>query len=356
MSLIDTHHHFVPEFYAQGNSGLLTHTKRDSDYILIAVKEAGGDPSGWPTPSWSSEDATAFMDKNGITKAILSLTAPGAVIAPTTEKRRALARKANEFAAARRDENPNRWGFFAALPCLLDTEGALAEIKYALDVLKAEGVTLFTRYGEGNQYLGHPDFKPIWEELNSRKAVVFIHPTHPADTTRVNHLLPQPAIDYPHETTRTAVDMIITNTKRNYPSCKVILSHAGGTLPFLITRISTVSKESAATARIYGKTSEEIMEDFRSFYFDLALSSSEAVLKLVLDVIPHDHILYGELLLMMRCRLFLLLIYPAGSDFPYASTDKSTGFKQILNNFPLDHELRDKIYFQNAKKVFAKAE
>ncbi|GKZ19369.1 hypothetical protein AbraIFM66951_010979 [Aspergillus brasiliensis] len=129
--------------------------------------------------------------------------------------------------------------------------------------------------------------------------------------------------------------LYVSNTKRSYPDCKVILSHAGGTLPFLITRICTVSKEAAATARIYGKSSEEIMEDFRSFYFDLALSSSEAVLKLVLDVIPHDHITYG-------------------SDFPYASPDKSLGFKQILDGFPLDPELRDKIYFGNANNLFNK--
>ncbi|KAJ6015652.1 amidohydrolase family protein [Penicillium herquei] len=315
MVVIDTHHHFVPDFYAQ------------------AVEEAGGDPSGWPTPSWSFEGSIASMDRNGCTKAILSLTAPGAVIASTDEKRRALARKANEYAAAKRDEDPSRWGFFAALPCLLDTQGTLSEIRYSLDVLKAEGVTLFTRYGAGNQYLGNPAFKPIWEELNARKAVVFIHPTHPADTTRVNPLLPQPAIDYPHETTRTAVDMIITNTKRTYSACKVILSHAGGTLPYLITRMSTVSKEAAATARIYGKSSEEIMEDFRSFYFDLALSSSVAVLRLVLEVIPNDHLLYG-------------------SDYPYASPDKTRGFKEILDDFPLDPELRDKIYFKNAEALF----
>ncbi|GAM38653.1 2-amino-3-carboxymuconate-6-semialdehydede carboxylase [Talaromyces pinophilus] len=319
MSLIDTHHHFVPDFYAQ------------------AVEEAGGDPSGWPTPFWSPEGSIASMERNGATKAILSLTAPGAVIAPTDEKRRALARKANEYAASKRDEDPKTWGFFAALPSLLDTEGALAEIRYALDVLKAEGVTLFTRYGPGNQYLGHAEFKPIWEELNSRRAVVFIHPTHPADTTRVNPSLPQPAIDYPHETTRTAVDMIITNTKRTYPHCKVILSHAGGTLPFLITRMTTVSREAAATARIYGKTSEEILEDFRSFYFDLALSSSKAVLNLVLDVIPHDRLLYG-------------------SDYPYASPDKTLGFKQILDSFPLDQDLRDQIYFKNAETLFRNVE
>ncbi|KAJ5088026.1 amidohydrolase family protein [Penicillium angulare] len=314
MVLIDTHHHFVPDFYAQ------------------AVEEAGGDPSGWPTPSWSFEGSIASNERVGTSKAILSLTAPGAVIASTDEKRRALARKANEFAAAQRDVEPNRWGFFAALPCLLDSEGTLTEIRYALDVLKADGVTLFTRYGAGNQYLGDPAFKPIWEELDLRKAVVFIHPTHPADTTRVNPLLPQPAIDYPHETTRTAVDMIITNTKRKYSSCKVVLSHAGGTLPFLITRMSTVSREAAPTARIYGKTSAEVMEDFRSFYFDLALSSSEAVLRLVLDVIPHDRLLYG-------------------SDYPYASPDKTLGFKQILDDFPLEQELRDKIYFKNAAEL-----
>jgi hypothetical protein len=72
--------------------------------------------------------------------------------------------------------------------------------------------------------------------------------------------------------------------------------------------MSTVSKESVTTVRIYGKTSEGIVEDFRSFYFDLALSSSEAVLKLVLDVITHDHILYGKLLLMIHSRSFLFLI------------------------------------------------
>lgn len=296
MTAIDTHHHFVPDFYARGESRSLNAVESDRNAnTAVAVEEAGGDPSGWPTPVWSPESSVQSMERNGATKAILSLTAPGAVIASTDSERRALARRANEYAAHLRDENPGKWGFFAAMPSLLDTEGALAEIRHSLDVLQADGVTLFTRYGSGNRYLGDGDFRPIWEELNTRKAVVFIHPTHPADTTPVNPLLPQPAIDYPHETTRTAVDLIITNTKRNHPDCMVILSHAGGTLPYLVSRLSTVSRDAAATARVYGKTSDEIMEDFLSFYFDLALSSSPAVLKMVLELIPHDHLLYGKL-------------------------------------------------------------
>jgi predicted TIM-barrel fold metal-dependent hydrolase len=152
---------------------------------------------------------------------------------------------------------------------------------------------LFTRYGSGNQYLGHQAFKPVWEELNSRKAVVFVHPSHAADTTPVNRFLPLPAIDYPHETTTSVMDMITTNTKRTYSSCKVILSHAGGSLPYLISRVSTVSREAPATAGMFGKSAAELKEDFRSFYFDLTLSSSEDVLKMVLDTIPRDHIVYG---------------------------------------------------------------
>lgn len=32
------------------------------------------------------------------------------------------------------------------------------------------------------------------------------------------------------------MDLIVTNALRTYPGCKVILSHAGGMLPYLIIR------------------------------------------------------------------------------------------------------------------------
>lgn len=121
------------------------------------------------------------MKENGIQKAILSLTAPGATIAATQTEARHLARKANEYAAGLRDRHPDKFGFFASLPSLMDTEGTLAEIQYAMDILNADGVTLFTRYGDGNNYLGHSMFTSIWAELDKRKAVTFIHPTHPVD-------------------------------------------------------------------------------------------------------------------------------------------------------------------------------
>ncbi|CAK7212768.1 hypothetical protein SCUCBS95973_001576 [Sporothrix curviconia] len=234
------------------------------------------------------------MTRLGIRTAILSATAPGACILKG-EASYKLARELNEYAADLRDKDPGKFGFFASLPNILDTQAALEEIRYALDTLHADGITLFTRYGEGNTYLGHQDIEPIWAELHRRKCVVFVHPTHPVDTNKVNAKMPQPMIDYPHETSRSAMDMIMMGTRSKYPDCRVILSHAGGTLPYLISRIATPLSKAPNLAASYsvGVTHDGVMKDFKSFHYDLALSASPAVLDMALKIIPHDHILYG---------------------------------------------------------------
>lgn len=77
-----------------------------------------------------------------------------------------------------------------------------------MDVLKADGVTVFTRYGDDNHYLGHPDFAEIWKEFDRRGLAVFIHRTHPVDTNPLRPGLPQSIIEYPFETTKAAVDLL----------------------------------------------------------------------------------------------------------------------------------------------------
>lgn len=159
-SRVDVHHHFVPQSYRDGEHPPQHTLSQDELTPEIAVVGAGGDPSGWEIPQWSKEADEAFMKNNEITTTILSLTAPGACILKGSASAK-LARDANEYAAKMRNENPARWGFLATLLSLLDKEFALTELSHALDELKADGVTLFTRYGPDNHYLGHPDFKYI---------------------------------------------------------------------------------------------------------------------------------------------------------------------------------------------------
>lgn len=294
--------------------------------MFTAVTVSGGDPSGWFIPDWTPQSDQAVNDKFGIETTILSLTAPGACILKERKGRADLARKANEYAAKLRDEQPKKYGFLAALPSLIDAEDAFAEIAYALDTLKADGITLFTRYGPDNHYLGHPDFKPIWAELNRRGAVILVHPTHPVDINTVSGL-PQPVIRYPFETTQTALDMITHNVVRDNPNCKIILSHAGGTLPFLIGRPASILPQTDAEH-------EAFMDQARSFYYDSAVAGSENVLKIMEDFAKPGHILYG-------------------SDTPYANEHIIDYHTSGLDKFPFKNaKLRDEINRTNALALF----
>ncbi|KAG0652509.1 decarboxylase [Hyphodiscus hymeniophilus] len=249
---IDVHHHLVPDFW------------------LEAVNAAGLDPAERPPP-WTLEATEVVMNDLGITTTMLSLTTPGACIVQG-QASRDMARRANEYAAEIRDEKPSKFGFLASLPSLLDTTGAIEEIKYAFEKLKPDGVIVFTRYGDKNCYLGDARLRPVWAELNEHKAVVLIHPATPEGFKS-----PMPATlllnitEFPHETTRTAVDLIFSNTKRDYPDIKFILSHAGGTIPYLIGRISLM--ELLPYAPIH-KTKNEIIAEAKTFYFDTALSGT----------------------------------------------------------------------------------
>jgi hypothetical protein len=171
------------------------------------LQRSGGDPSCWFISEWTPELDENVNQQFGITTSILSLTAPGACVLKDPQESAKLACAANEYTAEPRDRNSHRYGFFASLLDLLNKQLALDEIAYAYVVLKADGIILFTRYGDDNHYLGHADFKDIWAELNRRKAVILVHPTHPVDTAQVSGL-PQPVIRYPFETTQTALDML----------------------------------------------------------------------------------------------------------------------------------------------------
>ena len=274
------------------------------------------------------------MNDLSLGSAILSVTAPGACILKDKTESRTLARECNEYAASIRESDPKRFGFFATLPSLLDTEGALTEIRYALDTLSADGICVFTRYGEGYQYLGHEAFKPIWEECNRRSAVVFIHPTHPVDTHLISEYLPQPTLDYPHETTRTAVDMITKGVVRTYSKCKFILSHAGGTLPYLIARPAIGLVHSpVATRNGYKVATVDFYEDAKKFYYDTALSGSEIQLNALTTLVPHDHILFG-------------------SDYPYAAPAIIKEHTRLHDAYNFKQDARNKITRDNAVKLF----
>ncbi|KAL8734600.1 MAG: hypothetical protein Q9181_003152 [Wetmoreana brouardii] len=241
------------------------------------------------------------MDQNSISCAILSLSAPALTIIQDKAEAATLAREINSYAASLRDQHPTRFGFFATLPSLTDIPACLSEIEYAFDRLGADGITLLTSYN--GRYLGHPDFGSLWAELDKRNAVVFVHPAQGPVPPLSEPAMPGPMIDFPHETTRAAVSMIIGNVVRDHSNVKIVLSHAGGTLPYMATRIAY---QAGGSPFIRNKSAEDFLIDAKKFYFDLALSAYEGPFDLLKRFAARGHITYG-------------------SDFPFAKRESIKG-------------------------------
>lgn len=312
MGKIDVHHHIVPNFYYD---------------VFVAANI----PVGTSIPSWSPEASLDVMDKLHIDTAIVSLSAPGPMIAGGRDEVRSMATKWNDYASDLRAASPERFGFFATIPGLLDPEGTMAEIQHALVDLKADGVTLFTSYG--GKYLGAKEFEPIWAELDKHHAVVHVHPVQSREPMFTTPFLPQPVIDFPHESARTASDLVLSGRKRQFPNCKVILSHSGGTLPYVAERLAKLS-DTVFSAVLDEKSprGDQIMEDLKSFYFDSAISGSANVLDTLLNWSPHDHLLYG-------------------SDFPFAGGLEEY-FDSTLEKYDMESDVRGLYYRGNALTLF----
>ncbi|KAK4180912.1 hypothetical protein QBC36DRAFT_228416 [Triangularia setosa] len=273
--LCDVHHHFLPEEYVE------------------AWKASGTIPPGLQPPKWTLEADLAFTQRHSIATTILSLSAPGLTPFPP-HLQVPFARKVNTLAASIAASHPHRYGFFATLPLSpggsVPLSTTISELSHALDNLSADGVTLFTSYD--SHYLGHDFFRPLWEELDARSAVVFIHPSSPPSPPPAAVGVPPPIIDFPHETTRAAVSLITSNVIRDFPNVKIILSHGGGTLPFVANRIANLGADAGVLPP--GKTADEFLAEAKRFYFDLALTAFPGAMELVVGFAGRERVLYGS--------------------------------------------------------------
>ena len=262
---IDVHHHIVPPVHAEA----LTRHKSTS-------------PTKW-TVAMSLDD----MDKAGIDTAVVSILNPGVWFGQKDEEARRLARACNEYAANLERDHKGRFRSFAVIP-LPDTEGSLREIEYALDVLKAEGIALWTSYS--GMYLGDPAFLPVFEELNRRKAVVYTHPGVPDCCAGLVKGLPVSTLEYSHDTTRTIASIVFGEGQTAFrcPDVQFIWSHSGGTLPFLTSRFVELVK------RQKDKFPDGPLPIFRKFYYEVAQGNTLGQLAALMQMVPISQVMLGS--------------------------------------------------------------
>lgn len=261
---IDVHHHLTPPGYVQKLAP------------AVAFR---------PTIDWTPQKAIEQMDQAGVAVSITSITTPGLWFGLDSAARD-LARSCNDYGARLVSDHPRRFGMFVNLP-LPDIEGSLREIEYGLDVLKADGVCLFTSYGD--KWLGDPYFDPVMAELNRRKVVIYSHPTTARCCTNVLPLISDASIEYGTDTTRAIVNTVFGGAVLRYPDVKIIWSHGGGTMPFLIDRFVNAMKLPANR----DKFPNGFLAEARKFHYDVAQVPNRAALSALKEVIPVSNILFG---------------------------------------------------------------
>jgi predicted TIM-barrel fold metal-dependent hydrolase len=297
---IDVHHHMLPSFYMD---------------LRRKVADVG------PMPAWSPSKSLDDMEKNGVTATMLSLAVSG-VTFDAGEAGRSLARKSNDFGAHLVMDHPTKFGLLAALP-LPDPQGSLKEIEYAYDTLHADGIALLSSYGD--KWLGEPTYVPVFEELNRRKAVVFVHPSAPNCCANLMPHVPASTMEFLFDTTRTIESLLMNGTFSQFQNLRFIFSHGGGALPVLANRIARLFPKELAPQAPNG-----VLYELKRQYYDTASASNPSTLSALVNLVPSSQIVFG-------------------SDFPFLSAQETAN---DLMRSSLPGETVEAINRDNAVRLF----
>jgi aminocarboxymuconate-semialdehyde decarboxylase len=306
--LIDLHHHVVPPALAQA----------------LATQIGSGGTAGLSMPPWSREGMVSFMDGNGVAVAVAST---GFGVHFGDDRRAAeLARRCNDYVAELVRDRPDRFGGFGVLP-LPSVDEALTELDRIHDELGLDGVMLSTNYA--GVYLGDPAFDRVFDALQARGATVFVHPTESPDAAAHALGVPDFLIDYVADTTRAVTRLHYSNTFARTPDVKYVLSHAGGTVPYIVQRFDLLDSLPAVPG---GEQRGSAREQFRRLYWDTAIAFQQPVLGLVRDVIGLDRVVFG-------------------SDTPYAPGQSEAGAAAVRGADYLTADERAAIGWRNAQHL-----
>jgi len=290
-----------------------------------------------------------MMDNLNIEKSIISISTPGVHLKPGLDELAVnLSRKINAFAADLKKRHPTRFGYFATLP-LPEIQASLKELDIAYSE-GADGVCLYTNHH--GIYLGDSRFDTIFEELDKRKAKLFIHPTTPCfcphgtegagttNTYSVNPLkerMPAPVLEFFFDTARCVANLFLSGTVARYPNITFMICHMGGAMPPTLSRFLGFANVVSGYDVMKWKEEDALKVLNERFYFDMAGWAFPVQWKGLIDGvgIRFDRVLYG-------------------SDFPFTPAPAVEMFMNLMEKGVEGWKEEDieKTHYGNAKRLF----
>lgn len=276
-------------------------------------------PQGTTHHQWDIVKDHNDMEEAGISHVLLSCPVP------LLSKQ---VREVNELLAESARKYPDMYYPLASV-AFDDIDQALEEIAYASDILHMKGFILSSN--NHSIYISDDSLDPLFDELNRRKSVVFLHPS-PKRAKGYDVYLEgadDSAYEYTFETTRSMMDYIYKDKMLRNPDIRWVLAHAGGTIPFLGHRVSFASTWHAAR-----QEPELIEKQIQSLYYDLALSNDQKIYRFLKDFCGTSHILFG-------------------SDCPaHKVPDIVESIRDLEDSDVFDEDEKDKIAYSNSAELF----
>jgi predicted TIM-barrel fold metal-dependent hydrolase len=122
---------------------------------------------------------------------------------------------------------------------------------------------------------------------------LFVHPVPAKASRSVDLGIDVSILEFMFDTTRMLTNMIFSGAKNRFSKVKIISTHGGGTIPYLITRIETLERVFGPGKGRAHLSAAEIRESLASFYYDLTAATSPAQLFALQQMVPISHLLMG---------------------------------------------------------------
>ncbi len=193
----------------------------------------------------------------------------------------------NDSLARLCDTQPSRFAWMASGP-LQDADLAARELERSL---KAGAIGGIVAAHVNGQNLGECELDEYWAACAELDAPVFIHPAQPVAPPRAARFGLNQIVAYTQDTTLTVGSMIAAGVLDRFPRLQLILSHGGGSMPFLIGRFDRMHR--AGNPEITGNMAADPPSQYLArFYYDTILHHGPA-LRYLRDLVGIEQLLLG---------------------------------------------------------------
>jgi predicted TIM-barrel fold metal-dependent hydrolase len=237
-----------------------------------------------------------IMDRYEDLFQVLTIASPPIETILKPEDQVELARIANDELAELVAQYPDR--FVAAIACLpvSDIDATMDEIDRAIRELRFRGVQLYSDVN--GKPLDSPEFFPIYEKMVNYDLPIFIHPAR--DETEPDYPDEETSkygiwgsLGWPHATSMAMIRIAHSGVLERHPSAKFVTHHAGGTVPYLITRIRLQDEYEEMRHHHTDVMRKRVDDYLRMFYNDTAVYGNTPSLMCAYAFCGPDHLLFG---------------------------------------------------------------